>query len=40
MHEIAETLAWAEGSVEKTIRRYVGRSAATKARIKKLEAEE
>ena len=38
--EIAETLAWEEESVEKIIRRYVGRSAAIKARIKKLEAKE
>lgn len=38
MREIAETLAWEEQSVEKIIRRYVGRSAAIKARIKKLEA--
>jgi integrase len=37
MREIAETLAWEEKSVEKIIRRYVGRSAAIKARIKKLE---
>jgi integrase len=36
MREIAETLAWEEESVEKIIRRYVGRSAAIKARIKKL----
>jgi integrase len=40
MREIAETLAWEEESVEKIIRRYVGRSAAIKARIKKLEARE
>ncbi|MGY3472730.1 site-specific integrase [Bradyrhizobium ottawaense] len=40
MREIAETLAWEEDSVEKIIRRYVGRSAAIKARIKKLEAKE
>ncbi len=40
MREIAETLAWEEASVEKIIRRYVGRSAAIKARIKKLEARE
>jgi integrase len=38
MREIAETLAWEEKSVEKIIRRYVGRTAAIKARIKKLEA--
>jgi transposase len=37
MREIAETLAWEEESVEKIIRRYVGRSAAIKARIKKLD---
>lgn len=40
MREIAETLAWEEESVEKIIRRYVGRRAAIKARIKKLEARE
>jgi integrase len=41
MREIAETLAWEEKSVEKIIRRYVGRSAAIKARIEKLrEAKE
>lgn len=40
MREIAETLAWEEESVEKIIRRYVGRAAAIKARIKKLEAKE
>lgn len=40
MREIAETLAWEEDSVEKIIRRYVGRSAAIKARIRKLEARE
>jgi integrase len=40
MREIAETLAWEESSVEKIIRRYVGRSAAIKARIRKLEARE
>ncbi|MCK1496077.1 tyrosine-type recombinase/integrase [Bradyrhizobium sp. 188] len=40
MREIAETLAWEEESVEKIIRRYVGRNAAIKARIKKLEARE
>jgi integrase len=38
MREIAETLAWEEESVEKIIRRYVGRAAAMKARIRKLEA--
>lgn len=38
MREIAETLAWEEESVEKIIRRYVGRSAAIKARIKKMAA--
>lgn len=37
MREIAETLAWEEESVEKIIRRYVGRAAAMKARIKKME---
>ncbi|HEV7878380.1 hypothetical protein [Bradyrhizobium sp.] len=40
MREIAETLAWEEESVEKVIRRYVGRAAAIKTRIKKLEAPE
>ena len=40
MREIAETLAWEEDSVEKIIRRYVGRAAAIKARIRKLEAKE
>jgi integrase len=40
MREIAETLAWEEASVEKIVRRYVGRSAAIKARIRKLEARE
>jgi Phage integrase family len=35
--EIAETLAWEEASVKKIIRRYVGRNAALKARIRKLE---
>jgi integrase len=38
MREIAETLAWEEQSVEKIIRRYVGRTAAIKARIAKMEA--
>lgn len=38
MREIAETLAWEEESVKKIIRRYVGRAAAIKARIKKPEA--
>jgi integrase len=38
MREIAETLAWEEASVEKIIRRYVGRTAAIKARIAKMEA--
>lgn len=37
MREIAETLAWEEDSVEKIIRRYVGRAAAIKAMIKKME---
>jgi integrase len=36
MREIAETLGWEEESVEKIIRRYVGRNAAIRARIKKL----
>jgi integrase len=40
MREIAETLAWEEDSVERIIRRYVGRLAAIKERIKKLEARE
>jgi integrase len=40
MREIAETMAWEEESVEKIIRRYVGRNAAIKARIRKLEARE
>jgi hypothetical protein len=40
MREIAETLAWEEASVEKIIRRYVGRSAALEARIRKLEIKE
>lgn len=40
MREIAETLAWEEESVEKIIRRYVGRAAAIKARIKKMETKE
>ena len=40
MREIAETLAWEEESVEKIIRRYVGRNAAIKAPIRKLEARE
>lgn len=40
MREIAETLAWEEQSVEKIIRRYVGRAAAIRARIKKLEVRE
>jgi integrase len=40
MREIAETLAWEEESVEKIIRRYVGRNAAIKARIIKLEKRE
>jgi integrase len=35
--EIAETLAWEVTSVEKIIRRYGGRQAALKARIRKLE---
>ena len=40
MREIAETLAWTKDSVEKIIRNYVGRTAAIKARIKKLEPRE
>jgi integrase len=40
MRESAETLAWEEESVEKIIRRYVGRAAAIKARIRKLETRE
>jgi integrase len=40
MREIAETLGWEESNVEKIIRRYVGRSAAIKARIRKLETRE
>jgi integrase len=40
MREVAETLAWEESSVEKIIRRYVGRAAAIKARIKKMETKE
>jgi hypothetical protein len=40
MREIAETLAWEEESVEKIIRRYVGCSAALKARIRKLQIRE
>jgi hypothetical protein len=40
MREIAETMAWEEESVEKIIRRYVGRQAALKARIKKLDSSE
>jgi integrase len=35
---IAEILAWSEEEVEKIIRRYVGRSAATKELIRKLNA--
>jgi hypothetical protein len=33
---IAEIMAWEEGTVEKIIRRYVGRQAATKAAIAQL----
>ena len=33
---IAEILAWSEEQVERIIRRYVGRSAATKAAIQQL----
>ena len=36
MREIAETLAWEEASVEKIIRRYVGRKAAIKAMVSKM----
>jgi hypothetical protein len=39
MREIAETLTWEEESVEKIIRRYVGRAATLKARIRKLETQ-
>jgi transposase len=35
--EIAQTLPWTEESVAKIIRRYVGRNAALKARIRKLD---
>ena len=35
---IAEILAWSEEEVEKIIRRYVGRTAATKALIRQLNA--
>ena len=37
IRQIAEILAWEEASVEKIIRRYVGRTAAIKAIIRKLE---
>jgi integrase len=37
IRQIAEILAWEEASVEKIIRRYVGRTAAIKAMIRKLE---
>jgi hypothetical protein len=40
MREIAETLAWEEEPVEKIIRRDVGRSAALRAGIIKLEIRE
>ena len=40
MREIAETLAREEASVEKIINRYVGRNAALKARIRKMETRE
>jgi hypothetical protein len=40
MREIAETLAWEEASVEKVLHRYIGRTAAIKARIKKPENRE
>ena len=36
IREIAEIMAWEEDQVERIIRRYVGRSAATKALIQKL----
>lgn len=38
LREVAETLAWEEEHVEKIMRRYVGRTAAIKARIEKMEA--
>ncbi|MGY4367324.1 transposase [Bradyrhizobium sp. LB1.3] len=38
--EIAEALAWEERSVNKIIERYVDRTAAIKARIKKMEAKD
>ncbi|MBH5372965.1 tyrosine-type recombinase/integrase [Bradyrhizobium glycinis] len=38
--EIAETLAWEEESVKKIIRRYVGRQAAIKAMVRKMEVRE
>jgi len=37
---IAEILAWSEEQVERIIRRYVGRSAATKAAIRQLNKAE
>jgi len=40
IRQIAEILGWEEESVEKIIRRYVGRSAAIKALIKKMETRE
>ncbi|MGY8636084.1 tyrosine-type recombinase/integrase [Bradyrhizobium sp. 14AA] len=40
MREIAETLGWEEDSVERIINRYVGRSAAIKERLRKMEARE
>lgn len=39
IRQIAEILAWEEESVERIIRRYVGRDAAIRAMIRKLEAE-
>jgi integrase len=40
MREIAEMLGWEEESVERIIRKYVGRNAAVLARIRKLEGRE
>gem|GEM_PF-4158900 len=37
--EIAEILGWEEESVARIIRRYVGRNAATKELIRKINAE-
>jgi integrase len=36
VREIAEIMAWEEDSVERIIRRYVGREAAIKERIRRL----